>query len=132
MKVVNKNYEVHDVNIMRPSEWGNPFSHLGYGTGLNRVKTREEAVARFAELFYSEQYRDRRRRLLSFPANLRLGCCCKPKACHGDIIAGYFNWKMNELLIESATEMVNKIFRADSNWLKEMAAAEIDSLSEKS
>ena len=93
VKVVNKNYDIYDINIMRPSEWGNPFSHLGYGTGLNRVKTREEAVARFAELFYSDEYRDKRRRLLSFPSDFRLGCCCSPKLCHGEIIAGYFNWK---------------------------------------
>jgi len=93
VKVVNKNYEVHDVNIMRPSEWGNPFSHLGYGTGLNRVKTREEAIARYAELFYSEEYRDRRRRLLQFPNEARLGCVCRPKPCHVEIIAGYYNWR---------------------------------------
>lgn len=96
MRVVNKNYNMSDMNIMRPSEWGNPFTHLGYGTGLNRVKTRTEAVARFAELFYSEDYRDARRRLLQLPENTRLGCVCIPKLCHGEIIAGYYNWKMND------------------------------------
>ena len=98
MRVVNRNYESCNLNIVRPSEWGNPFTHLGYGTGVNLVKTREEAIARYAELFYSREYADKRRRLLDFPADTKLGCCCSPKSCHGEIIAGYFNAKQIGLI----------------------------------
>lgn len=93
MRVANKRYAAYTVNIMRPSEWGNPYSHLGYGLGLNKVKSRSEAIELFAILFYSEEFADRRRRLLDFPSEAILGCCCAPKACHGDIISGYFNAK---------------------------------------
>jgi hypothetical protein len=60
------------------------------------VATREDAVSKFAQWFYSEQCRAlREKALLEIPDNSKIGCYCVPKVCHGDIIAGYLNWKRN-------------------------------------
>jgi len=99
VKVVNTRREVADVNICRPTIYGNPFTHLvvgiGGGAAIN-VKDRDEAINRFAEWFYSERQRAlRQRALLEIPDGAKLGCVCSPLRCHGDILAGYLNWKRN-------------------------------------
>jgi hypothetical protein len=78
---LRKHSDTVDVNIMRPSILGNPFR-----IGLDG--TREEVIAKYE--FYA---RDR----LTWDSNFRLavqglygkvlGCCCKPLACHGDVLA---------------------------------------------
>ena len=69
--------EPHDVYIGRPSKWGNPFA-------IGRHGPREEVIAEY------------RRWIQTWPALLtalpelkgkRLGCWCKPAACHGDVLA---------------------------------------------
>ena len=77
--VVNKRFEPCDVYIGRPSIFGNPFSEKKYG--------RQTCIAMYKDYF--EQ------RIAEEPAfreavlelrGKRLGCWCKPLACHGDII----------------------------------------------
>lgn len=68
--------------------WGNPYTHLKGKTKAEFVVgSREESIAAY------EQYL--RKRLLSEPELIQellklegqvLGCYCKPKSCHGDVI----------------------------------------------
>jgi uncharacterized protein DUF4326 len=83
-RAVNKYTEEYDVYIGRGSKWGNPFSHREGTKAEHVVSSREEAVSRF------EEYLDSRPDLLAALPELRgkrLGCFCKPAACHGDVLA---------------------------------------------
>ena len=84
LKVVNCKREEYDVYIGRPSKWGNPFSHKDGTRAMFKVDTREEAIEKYREYILS------RPDLLECLHELKgktLGCWCKPKACHGDILA---------------------------------------------
>ncbi len=78
----------YDVYIGRPSKWGNPFTIGDHGT-------RTEVI---------EKYRthiEKNPNLMNALVELRgktLGCWCKPKACHGDVLVA---------LIEEMPEVVN-------------------------
>jgi len=99
-KVVNINQDDYDVLIMRPSKWGNPYSHKEGTLAEFKVDTREEAVQKF------ESYLLNNKELFNSLSELKykiLGCCCKPKSCHGDIIKKYVDRlenidKRNDLL----------------------------------
>jgi len=76
MKVVHCKKEHYDVYIGRPSKWGNPFS-------IGKDGTRGEVISKY------EEYIKKRPDLLSSLCELEgkvLGCWCKPKACHGDVL----------------------------------------------
>ena len=66
-----------DFLIDRRTQWGNPF-HLG-------TFTREESIRCYEEYFVAK-LKPKISRLAT--AN-RLGCWCKPLACHGDVIRNY-------------------------------------------
>ena len=79
-RVVNLRREGYDVYIGRGSgergKWGNPFA-------IGRDGTREEVIAKYREYIVG------RPDLLAQLRNLRgkrLGCFCKPAACHGDVL----------------------------------------------
>jgi hypothetical protein len=77
-RVVHCKREKHDVYIGRPSKWGNP---LEIGDGL----TREDVITGYE--LYLEEHPEL---VAAAKRELRgkvLGCWCKPKACHGDILA---------------------------------------------
>lgn len=85
-RVVNIYHDVpYQVNIMRPSKWGNPFC-------IGRNGDREEVLVRYM------RYLKGRPDLLASIHKLRgkvLGCCCKPAGgfgyrlmCHGQVLAG--------------------------------------------
>ena len=84
-RVVNKYKESYDVYICRGSKWGNPFTHISDKKTKAEfiVDTREQAI---------ESYRDwvvKQPQLLKDLHELKgktLGCFCKPKRCHGDIL----------------------------------------------
>jgi hypothetical protein len=85
-KVVHCKKEPYDVYIGRPSKWGNPFE-------IGRDGTREEVIEKYREYILSKP------ELLKDLSELKgkiLGCWCKPKACHGDVLV--------ELLNENSTE----------------------------
>ena len=70
---------------MRPSKWGNPFV-------LVREEDRPIVLAKYknhlVELIKSGNLtRDDFKEL----EGKRLGCCCKPKLCHADILADVVN-----------------------------------------
>lgn len=81
-KVINLRHEPFDVYIGRGSKWGNPFV-------VGRDGTREEVIEKFRKEKLPE--------LAPFLHELidkTLGCFCKPKPCHGDV------------LVEAANEIV--------------------------
>jgi hypothetical protein len=88
--VVNIHEESFDVYIGRTGRgedgyFGNPFR---MGNGMSR----EDAVDRFQKYFAERIEKDSefKRRILALKGK-RLGCFCKPKACHGDVIAEWLN-----------------------------------------
>ena len=75
-RVVHCKKEKYDVYIGRPSKWGNPFHVPPYERG--------EAVEKYREWMLTQP------RLLKDLHELKgkvLGCWCKPRACHGDVLA---------------------------------------------
>lgn len=83
--VVNKYKSEVDIYIGRGSRWGNPFTTNTKAEFI--VATTEDSVA-----LYKEYLIDLIRKgiitiddLLALDGK-RLGCFCKPKICHGDII----------------------------------------------
>lgn len=82
-RVVNLRDEECDVRIDRGTPWGNPFSHLPVSAAKWKVATREEAIEKYRE--YIKTRPDLLARLGELKGK-RLGCWCKPKACHGDVL----------------------------------------------
>lgn len=88
-RVVNVRKENYDVYIGRASgergKWGNPFTHVADKKTKAEfvVATREEAIEKYREWIMTQP------KLLACLAELkgqRLGCWCKPKNCHGDVL----------------------------------------------
>lgn len=77
-QVVNMHRESFDILIQRPSCWGNPF-HIGIHGSRKDVVFLYELLIRTRPDFLAKIKRELRGK--------RLGCGCKPKACHGDILA---------------------------------------------
>ena len=74
----------YDVYIGRPSKWGNPFSHKSGTRAEFVVASREDAIAAYRTWILQQPD------LLAALPELkgkRLGCWCKPQACHGDVLA---------------------------------------------
>lgn len=87
--VVHCKKDGYDVYIGRPSKWGNPFTHLSdrKTRAAFIVQSREEAIERYKEYLFSSG-------LIKDIEELRgkvLGCWCRPKACHGDVLARLLN-----------------------------------------
>jgi hypothetical protein len=88
--VVNIHKESFDVYIGRRGRgqdgyFGNRF-RIGHGV------SREDTVKRFQRDFIDRIEKDSefKHRILALKGK-RLGCFCKPKACHGDVIAAWLN-----------------------------------------
>lgn len=81
--VVNIKTDDYDVLIMRPSKWGNPYSHLKHSVAQYKVNTRREAIDKYREWILNQPA------LMNSLNELEgktLGCVCKPKSCHGDVL----------------------------------------------
>ncbi|WPK35746.1 hypothetical protein [Escherichia phage AV117] len=79
-RVVNKYKSDFDVNIHRGTFWGN---YVG-----KEASSREEAIELFKKDFIKRiRSGEITKAHLEPLRGMRLGCTCKPKACHGDIIA---------------------------------------------
>jgi hypothetical protein len=76
IKVVHCKKEPFDVYIGRGSKWGNPFI-------IGRDGTREKVISK-----YEIHIMSRPDLIQALPELIdkTLGCWCKPKACHGDIL----------------------------------------------
>jgi len=79
--ISSSNYEY----IGRGSYWGNPYSM--YENGENR----EEVIRKFKYDFDYEKFINKDKKEVYKLAGKRLGCFCKPEACHGDILADFLN-----------------------------------------
>ncbi len=80
-KVVHCRREPYDIYIGRPSRWGNPYT-------VGRDGSRERVIAMYEEYIRSQPH------LMAALPGLRgktLGCWCKPKACHGDVLVELAN-----------------------------------------
>ena len=87
-RVVHCKKEEFDVYVGRGSKWGNPYSHKEGTLAEHVVGSRREAIEKFEEHLLSNQD------LMSSLEELKgktLGCWCKPKSCHGDILLRYAN-----------------------------------------
>jgi hypothetical protein len=93
-KVVNIKTDRYDVYIGRPSKWGNPYSHKDDTLAEFKVDTRKEAIDKYEE--YLLQNDDLMNSIHELKGKI-LGCWCKPKRCHGDILAKYANNNANKL-----------------------------------
>ena len=85
--VVNLNKREFDVYIGRPGK-----GQSGYFGNPYRGDNRKKSIAQFKEYFHKRlktdpEFRDKVHEL----HGKVLGCFCKPKFCHGDIIADYLN-----------------------------------------
>ena len=86
--VVNKYAEDFDVDIMRPSIWGNPFR-------IGRDGTREEVIAGYRVWLWKKITEGDEKVmgvLRSLGEDSVLECCCKPLECHGDVIVKACEW----------------------------------------
>ena len=75
-EVVHCKKEQYDVYIGRPSKWGNPFT-------IGRDGDRDEVIRKYDAWLMTQP------NLLNSLHELRgktLGCWCKPKRCHGDVL----------------------------------------------
>lgn len=66
----------YDVYIGRPGPWGNPFT-------IGRDGSREDVIRRYRDWILGQP------ELLVRLEELRgkvLGCWCRPRACHGDVL----------------------------------------------
>lgn len=94
-RVVNIRQEPYDVFIGRPSKWGNPFK-------LGTDGDRDEVIKKYEEWILGEGIY-----LLKDLESLRgkrLGCYCKPLACHGDILVAL----LEETEIDTQAEILQK------------------------
>lgn len=91
-RVVHCKKEPFDVYIGRGSIFGNPFTHIKDRETKAEfvVATRSEAIENYREWIKTQPT------ILSALESLRgkrLGCYCKPKSCHGDILIEMLNEK---------------------------------------
>lgn len=117
-KVVHWQQEPYDVYIGRPGPWGNPFRLDG---------DRKEAIRQYREwIMYHDDAQSLRDEIHTLRGKT-LGCWCKPKACHGDVLAELANNNIMEILtfddyksigIDFATDRditVHSLVQVDSN-----------------
>ena len=74
--IVHCKKEQYDIYIGRPSKWGNPFQ-------IGKDGTRDEVIEKFKNWILTQP------NLLKDLHEIKgktLGCWCKPKSCHGDVL----------------------------------------------
>ncbi len=79
--VVHRSKKRFDVYIGRPSRWGNPFV-------IGRDGDREDVITKYRAWLLTQPH------LVARLPTLRgkiLGCWCRPKLCHGDVLAELAN-----------------------------------------
>lgn len=88
----------YDIYIGRPSIWANPFTHLP----LETTKAKFQAKTRKDSIECYEGWIMEHPELLDQLHTLKdkvLGCWCKPKSCHGDVLARLTNEGINKFLL---------------------------------
>lgn len=88
--VVNKRTDAFDVYIGRGSPWGNP-----YAIGVDG--SRDKVIQKYRQhLWWQINRGDVAIDDLLALDGKRLGCFCKPRSCHGDVIASAVAWAKNK------------------------------------
>lgn len=85
--IINLKKEKYDVYIGRGSKWGNPF-HIG------KDGNRKEVIDKYRTYIMG------RKDLIDAVSELkgkRLGCFCKPLACHGDVLVELIHSKEDSI-----------------------------------
>lgn len=80
-RVVHCRKDKHDIYIGRPSKWGNPFS-------IGKDGTRSEVIRKYEDWILSN---DELMKDIHELEGKVLGCWCRPRACHGDVLANLAN-----------------------------------------
>jgi len=78
----------YDVYIGRGSKWGNPYGTREDSKARHIVGSREEAIVCYEKYLFGSA------ELFGTLHELRgktLGCYCKPKPCHGDVLVRLVN-----------------------------------------
>ena len=85
--VVNKNQKPFTLYIGRGSKWGNPYA-------IGKDGSREEVIQK-----YKEYIQQKCELMESIPelTGQTLGCYCKPKSCHGDVLVELWKQGINTL-----------------------------------
>ncbi len=78
-KVVNVFNSRYDIDIRRPGCWGNPFI-------IGKDGNREEVIQKYKEWITTSPQAEHLRKMLPRLQGKTLGCVCKPKKCHGDVL----------------------------------------------
>lgn len=108
-RVVNLDSEPYDVYIGRPGHgedgyFGNPFK-------LRREADRERILSLYRNWFYQRLDEDPEfKRRIHKLRGKTLGCFCKPKACHGDVIAHYLNTREAVMSKKHKAYLKNRLF----------------------
>jgi len=87
-RVVNLKKDEYEVYIGRGGAYGNPFSHILSSKADFIVDSREEAIVIYRE-WITQKLRNEPALAEDMKRELKgkvLGCYCKPKACHGDVL----------------------------------------------
>lgn len=79
MFVVHIRKSHYDVYIGRPSKWGNPFSLEEFPRQVVIAKYKDYVIQNLISGLWTED------QILELDGKI-LGCWCKPKACHGDVL----------------------------------------------
>lgn len=85
-RVVHCKKEAYDIYIGRPSKWGNPYVMGVHGTREEVIKKYEEYILHSQLIFDIDELTSR-----------ILGCWCKPKPCHGDVLIRLANPHQDDL-----------------------------------
>lgn len=88
--IVNLKEDECQVYIGRPSKWGNPYSHLPDTLAKYKVKTRSQAIKAYKQWITQGEGKHLLNDLHELK-DMTLGCWCKPKQCHGDILIQLIN-----------------------------------------
>ena len=76
--------------IGRGSYWGNPYS-MFESNDDGEMDDREEIIRKYKYDFDFDLFPNKEKSELIKLKGKRLGCFCKPAACHGDVLADYLN-----------------------------------------
>lgn len=84
-EVINCKTDQYDVYIGRPSIWGNPFV-------IRKDGNRKEVIFKYRK-WLKDQLKTGNIKIeeLKNLKNKKLGCWCKPKPCHGDVILDFLD-----------------------------------------
>lgn len=88
-KIVHYKKEKFDVYIGRPSIFGNPFI-------IGKDGNRQEVLYKYKKWVVTQP--ELLEKIYKLEGKV-LGCWCKPKKCHGDVIIKLIDKHKNELMI---------------------------------